>query len=144
MSAPDEFDPFIERLYARQAPMPDADAFAAGVEQRLARGSRIRTVVLTAAGLIGGVVAVRETVASNFAFRAGEAVESGVRVIDGGATGVADQGQAALAGGLDQLGFGGVDLSALGSMGGASLFWVAAAALIALAGFATMKLADQV
>ena len=53
MSA-DDFDPFIERLYSRTPVMQDAGLFAADVETRLASASRIRTLALTAAGLIGG------------------------------------------------------------------------------------------
>ncbi|GAD58446.1 hypothetical protein [Brevundimonas abyssalis] len=71
MSAPDEFDPFIERLFRETPPMSDSADFARGVEKRLASGSRMRTVVIGAAGLIGGVVAVRETLGSNLSFNAG-------------------------------------------------------------------------
>ena len=70
MSAPDEFDPFIERLFRETPPMPDSADFARGVEKRLASGSRMRTVVIGAAGLIGGVVAVRETLGANLNFNA--------------------------------------------------------------------------
>lgn len=64
MSAPDEFDPAIERLFAQAPAMPDAEAFAAGIERRLARGMGLRTWALGVAGVVGGVIAVRETVAS--------------------------------------------------------------------------------
>jgi hypothetical protein len=65
MSA-DEFDPAIERLFARTPTMPDAALFTARVEQRMQKGSRMRVVVLGLAGLVGGVVAVREVVSVNF------------------------------------------------------------------------------
>ena len=58
MSA-DEFDPDIERLFARAPVMPDAALFTARVEQRLQKGSAVRGLALGLAGLIGGVVAVR-------------------------------------------------------------------------------------
>ena len=141
MSAPDEFDPFIERLYARAPQMADADLFAAGVERRLDRGSRFRAVFLTAAGLVGGVVAVRETLASNFVFRAGEAAEGSARVVDTSLTSVGLQGQQAVLSGLDQLGVGSV--LDLGAMGGMTLFWGLAALLVAAATLGALKLAGQ-
>lgn len=53
MSA-DEFDPFVERLFARAPAMPDAPLFTAQVEQRLQKGSRVRFLALSLAGLVGG------------------------------------------------------------------------------------------
>ena len=64
MSA-DEFDPMIERLFARSPQMADASLFAAEVETKLHSSSRVRTLALTAAGLIGGVIAVRESMNLN-------------------------------------------------------------------------------
>ena len=46
MSA-DEFDPYVERLFARTPHMADAPLFAAGVEAKLATGSRVRTLALS-------------------------------------------------------------------------------------------------
>ena len=46
MSA-DEFDPDIERLFARTPAMPDAALFTARVEQRLQKGSRVRFLALS-------------------------------------------------------------------------------------------------
>ena len=141
MSAPDEFDPFIERLYARAPQMADADLFVAGVARRLERGSRFRGVFLGAAGLIGGVVAVRETIGSNFVFQAGEAAESSARTVDTSLTSVGVQGQQAMMNGLDQLGLGSfIDLGALGGM---TLFWGLAAALVAAATLGALKLTGQ-
>src|SRR5690606_1491763 len=73
MSA-DDFDPFIERLFARTPVMPDASLFTARVEQRLQKGSRVRFAALSLAGLIGGVVAVREVVDVNLGLAAGDGV----------------------------------------------------------------------
>src|ERR1700754_1657985 len=70
----DEFDPEIERLFARTPSMPDASLFTARVEQRLQKGSRVRGVPLSLAGLIGGVVAVRELLTVNMS---GEGVVAG-------------------------------------------------------------------
>jgi hypothetical protein len=141
MSAPDEFDPFIERLYARAPQMPDAAQFAAGVERRLDRGSRFRALFLTLAGLVGGVVAVRETVGSNLVFSASRAADSGVRVVDTSLTSVTTQGQSAVLGGLEQLGL--ASALDLGAMGGMTLFWGAAAVVMALATLGALKLTGQ-
>ena len=139
MSA-DEFDPAIERLFARSPNLPDAPMFAAGVEARLATGSRVRALVLGLAGVTGGVVAVRETVASNISFsaqREGEAVSR----VSGGVEGLAVQAQSAVQSGLGGLCLDQVDL---GAFGGMHLFWIAAGALMALAIAGVMKLSETV
>ncbi len=139
MSA-DEFDPFVERLFARTPNMPDAALFNAQVTARLARGTRVRTVVLTVAGLIGGVVAVRETLNLRLTLGGGEAGAA--------ATGLGQGFQAATAGaqasiqsGLDHMGLANLEW---GSMGGMQLFWVAAGGLIAVAAAGAMKLAQDI
>ena len=151
MSAPDEFDPFIERLFRETPPMPDAAEFAQGVEKRLAAGSRMRTVVISAAGLIGGVVAVRETLGSNLNFSAGQTAEAAslsaataataenVRLMDAGVGALTAQAQAAQSG-LSGLG---VDFD-FAALGGMQMFWAMAALLIAAAVMAGMKLANEV
>ena len=67
MSA-DEFDPAIERLFARAPAFADSAQFEAGVAAKLSKTSRFRTVALSGAGLIGGVIAVREVLNVNFNF----------------------------------------------------------------------------
>ena len=139
MSA-DEFDPYVERLFARTPTMPDATLFAAGVEARLASGSRVRTLALTLAGLVGGVIAVRETLNLDVDLTgsggpvAGQALGRGIEAASMNA-------QGAIHSGLDQLGLADV---ALGSMGGMQLFWLTAGALIALAAAGVMKLSQEV
>jgi len=59
MSDRDAFDGEIERLFARPPEMNDGELFAKRIERRLAGSSRLRAVVLTCAGLLGGVFAVR-------------------------------------------------------------------------------------
>ncbi|MEH6664151.1 MAG: hypothetical protein V7678_04820 [Brevundimonas sp.] len=151
MSAPDEFDPFIERLFRETPPMADAAGFARGVEKRLTAASRMRTVVIGAAGLIGGVVAVRETLGTNFNFTTeSDAAASGfsasaatlperVGLMDAGVGALAAQAEAAR-GGLSSLGLD-FDFAALGGM---QMFWAVAALLIAAAVMAGTKLANEV
>jgi hypothetical protein len=134
----DEFDPEIERLFARTPQMPDAALFTATVEQQLQKGSRVRFLALTLAGLVGGVVAVRETMSVNLApgdgVVAGNALSEGIRSASLDAQGVVQTG-------LDQLGLSNLEL---GSMGGMQMFWIAAGALIAVAAAGVMKLSQDI
>lgn len=139
MSA-DEFDPFVERLFARTPAMPDAPLFTAQVEQRLQKGSRIRFLALTLAGLGGGAVAVRETMTVDLDLGAREGVVAG-DALGQGIQSASLNVQSTIQGGLDQVGLSNLEL---GSMGGMQLFWIAAAALIALAAAGVMKLSQEV
>jgi hypothetical protein len=138
----DEFDPEIERLFARTPAMPDAPLFTAQVESRLQRGGRFRFAALTLAGVIGGAVAVRETLTVNVNLGAsegsgvvaGETLGAGLQAATVNVQGVAQST-------LDQLGLSGLEL---GSMGGMQMFWIAAGALVALAAAGIMRLSQEV
>jgi hypothetical protein len=139
MSA-DEFDPMIERLFARSPQMADAALFAAEVETRLHSSSRVRTLALTAAGLIGGVIAVRESMNLNLHLSDSQAPVAG-RVIGQGIQAASLDVQGAVTTGLSQLGL--ADLT-LGSMGAMQMFWIAAGALIAVAAAGVVRLSQDV
>lgn len=132
MSAPDEFDPMIERLFAQAAPLPDADAFARDIERRLERGLGLRTWALGAAGVVGGVIAVRETVASGLSLNLGS---SGGR--DGSESLVS--GVEAAAGWLGG-GWMSTDLSAVTGM---QAFWLLTAGLIAAAAVSALRAVNE-
>ncbi|GAA0869695.1 hypothetical protein GCM10009116_15310 [Brevundimonas basaltis] len=139
MSA-DEFDPFVERLFARTPTLPDAPLFTARVEQRLQKGSRVRFLALSLAGLIGGAVAVRETMQVDIDLGARDGVVAGDALgqgIQSASLNVQNMTQSA----LDQVGLANMEL---GSMGGMQLFWIAAGALIAVAAAGVMKLSQEV
>ena len=136
MSA-DEFDPFVERLFAQTPPMADADLFALEVQGRLAKRSRVRTVVLGVAGLLGGLTAVREVAGMDLAF--GRAAIGGGRMTEG-ARSVVAAAQSDIQASLDQMGLAGLSL---GSMGAMQLFWLTAAALVALLAAGAMKLSQE-
>jgi len=144
MSA-DEFDPMIERLFERSTPMADAALFAADVETRLSSSSRVRTLALTLAGVVGGVIAVREAVHMNLSL--GDAQSSVAqspvagRAIGQGLQAASLDVQGAVASAMAQMGL--TDM-ALGSLGGMQLFWVAAGALIVLAAAGAMKMSEEV
>jgi len=137
MSA-DEFDPEIERLFARSPQMPDAALFTAQVEQKLQKGSQARVLALGLAGVIGGVVAVRETMSVNLG--AGDGVVAG-NALGQGIRSASLNTQGAVQAGLDQLGLANLEL---GSMGGMQLFWIAAGALIAVAAAGVMRLSQDI
>lgn len=137
MSA-DEFDPDIERLFARAPHMPDAALFTAQVEQKLQKGSRVRFLALGLAGVTGGVVAVRETMSVNIG--PGDGVVAG-NALGQGIRGASLNTQTAVQTGLDQLGLANLEL---GSMGGMQMFWIAAGALIAVAAAGVMKLSQDI
>ena len=139
MSA-DEFDPFVERLFARTPAMPDAPLFTARVEQRLQRGSRVRVLALSLAGLVGGAVAVRETMTVDIELGSREGVVAG-DALGQGIQSASLNVQGAVQGILEQAGLAHLEL---GSMGGMQLFWIAAGALIALAAAGVMKLSQEV
>lgn len=135
----DEFDPMIERLFARTPHMADATLFAADVETKLHSSNRVRTLALTLAGLIGGVIAVREATNVNLRLSDAEAPVAG-RAIGQGLQAASLDVQGAVASGLQHLGLSDVTL---GSMGGMQLFWISAGAVIALAAAAVMKLSQE-
>jgi hypothetical protein len=137
MSA-DEFDPAIERLFARAPAMPDATLFTAQVEQRLQKGSRVRVVVLGVAGVVGGVVAAREMLTVNFSTGDGSVPTA---AMGQGLEAVSFNAQSAIQSGLDQVGLGNI---AFGSMGGMQMFWIAAGALIAVAAAGVVRLSQEV
>jgi len=138
MSA-DEFDPEIERLFARTHLLRDAALFNAQVEQRLQKGSRVRVFALGLAGVIGGVVAIRETMSVNLGLAAGDGVVAGDALGQGIRSTSLDI-QSTIQGGLDRFGLGNLEL---GTMGGMQLFWIAAGALIVLAAAGVMKLSQE-
>ena len=138
MSA-DEFDPFVERLFARTPVLADTDAFTAKVEARLESGMRVRTLALSLAGLIGGGVAVREALSLRLDIAGPDAPVAG-RAIGESVVSLTSGAQTAIQSGLDQLGMANW---ALGSMGGIQLFWLSAGTMIALAAAAVMKLSQE-
>jgi hypothetical protein len=135
----DEFDPQIERLFARTPQMADAAAFAATVEDRLASGTRLRTVALSAAGLVGGFIAVRESLNLQFNLGGAESAEPASSLSFGMQSATADAGSA-LQGMLGQVGLGDMGL---GSMAGMQLFWMVTAVVVTLASAAVVKLSQQ-
>ena len=139
MSA-DEFDPMIERMFARSPQLADASLFATEVEAKLHGTSRVRMAALSVAGLVGGVIAVREAVNVNLRLSDAEAPVAG-KVLGEGIQAASLDVQGAVVSTLSQFGL--ADVS-LGSMSGMQMFWIAAGALIALAAAGVVRLSQDV
>ena len=135
MSA-DEFDPAIERLFARAPTMADDALFVAEFRTRLEKRSRWRGLALTGAGLVVGLIAVREGV--NLNFTAGDAE---VTTLSQGVQAAAATAQGAAQSGLDGLGLNSVDLM---SGSGMMTFWIVAGALFALLAAGAVKLSQDI
>lgn len=135
----DEFDPDIERLFARTPQMADNALFVADLEARLASGSRVRALALSLAGLAGGAVAVNQAMHVNVSFASSDAPVAG-RALGQGLQAASAGTQNAIQSLLDQAGLANMSL---GSMSGMQLFWIAAGALIALAAAGVMKLSQE-
>lgn len=137
MSA-DEFDPAVERLFAQAPHFADSPFFEADVAARLNKASRVRSVALSAAGVVGGVIAVRELLNINFDLTAHSltAQAGGQGVDSAGAHGVQSL--------LERTGLGDAALQAMGSMGDMQVFWGVAGVLVALLAAGAVKLSQQI
>ena len=133
MSA-DEFDPAIERMFAQSPRLADEALFLATLQTRLEKRSRWRTLTLTAAGLVGGVLAVREGVNFNFSAEGDATLSQGMRAAAASAQGV----QAVL---RRALGVGGLDLSGSSGM---LAFWIVAGAMVAVLAAGAARLSQDV
>jgi stage V sporulation protein SpoVS len=133
MSA-DEFDPMIERLFAQTPRLADEALFLATVQASMEKRSRWRALALTTAGLVGGVLAVREGVNFNFTAEGETSLTQGVQAAAVTAQGVAQSG-------LDGLGIGSFDLM---SGSGMMAFWIVAGSLVALLAAGMVKLSQDV
>jgi len=133
MSA-DEFDPMIERLFAQSPRLADEALFLATIQASMEKRSRWRSLILTAAGAVGGVLAVREGVNFNFSADGETTLTQGMRAAAATAQGAAQSG-------LDGLGVGSFDLM---NGSGMMIFWIVAGALVALLAAGMVKLSQDV
>ena len=61
----EDFERRLERLFAEHPELPDAGAFADGVERRLNAGWTARRWLIGAAGVVGGVIGASQLMVSN-------------------------------------------------------------------------------
>ncbi|MNJ46341.1 hypothetical protein D3C77_414690 [compost metagenome] len=109
---------------------------------RLSKSSRVRSIALSLAGLMGGVIAVRELLNVDLNFGAGAASASAASAptSDGGLA-LLGEGGYALQTLMDRSGL--ADLAA-GSLGGMQLFWATTGVLVALLAVGAVKLSQQI
>ena len=60
-----DFDAQLIQLFDAPPAFADADLFASSIMQRLDRGWQVRSLVIGVAGLLGGVIAVSQIMATN-------------------------------------------------------------------------------
>ncbi|HEY1072123.1 hypothetical protein [Brevundimonas sp.] len=138
----DEFDPAIERLFARAPAFADSALFEADLAAKLNKSSRFRTAALSIAGLVGGVIAVREVLSVDFNFASSSlSASAGSEPVARGLTMAGLDGGMAMQSLMDRVGLTGLDL---GSMGGLQLFWATAGVLVALLAAGVVKLSQQI
>ncbi|MFN4287325.1 MAG: hypothetical protein ACK4E3_02360 [Brevundimonas sp.] len=82
MSGPDEFDAYIARLFEQPVSLEGGEAFVRRVEGRLKQSTALRHGLIWAAGLVGGVFAVREAIGGNLAMSLGGAGAGAVRAVE--------------------------------------------------------------
>ena len=78
-----DFERRLERLFAQHPELPDASAFADGIERKLDRGWNLRRWLIGAAGLAGGIVGASQMVMSNL-FQRVESAEQSARALGQG------------------------------------------------------------
>ena len=138
----DEFDPAIERLFAKAPAFADSAQFEAGVAARLNKSSRFRTAALSVAGLIGGVIAVREVLSVDFNFASSSvSASAGSQPVAQGLNMAGVDAAQAMQSLLDRLGVAGLDLGAIGGM---QMFWATAGVLVALLAAGVVKLSQEI
>lgn len=138
----DEFDPAVERLFARAPAFADSALFEADLAAKLNKSSRFRTAALSVAGLIGGVIAVREVLSVDFNFASSSvSASAGSEPVTQGLSMAGLDGGLAMQSLMDRVGLTGMDL---GSMGGMQLFWATAGVLVALLAAGVVKLSQQI
>ena len=123
-----EFEAGLERLFNQPPAFDDNDAFARRVTTRLDSSWRMRAMAITVAGVVGGVIAVSQTVGSGLGLRVREAEADTTRTIDSLYQQAVSQAPLFDIAGLDV---------------GANLFWMASALLILVAGAASTRLFDE-
>jgi hypothetical protein len=139
MSA-DEFDPAIERLFGRTPELSDSQAFEMRVMGRLQSNTRVRAMILSSAGLIGGIVAVKEL--AGVQLKMGEGRFEASTDSGGQSVGTAlREGSVAVQGMMDNMGLGGVEM---GSVNQAETFLGVVVVLLTLLTMGVVKLYQQV
>lgn len=126
-----EFEAELERMFNQPPAFADNDAFTRRVTSRLDKSWRLRAVALAAAGSVGGLITLSQTIGSNFSLRLTDATAPSVSRVDGAVEQTVSQ--------LNTLG--GIDMSAIG-LSGNLVAMIGIALLLGMAAMG-MRLLDE-
>ncbi len=126
-----EFEAELERMFNQPPAFADNDAFTRRVTSRLDKSWRLRAVALAAAGTVGGLITLSQTIGSNFSLRLSDATAPSVSRVDGAVEQTVSQ--------LNTLG--GIDMSAIG-LSGNLVAMIGIALLLGMAAMG-MRLLDE-
>jgi hypothetical protein len=121
-----EFEAGLERMFAQPPALPDAEAFASRIDNRLNRSWRMRGWGIGAAGVAGGVVAVTQMLGSGVLPRIQAASLGSTQAVESWYASALGQAETLLS----------VDT-------GAGLFWLVSAVLVAAAGITATRMVDE-
>lgn len=126
-----EFEAELERMFNQPPAFVDNDAFTRRVTSRLDKSWRLRAVALAAAGTVGGLITLSQTIGSNLSLRLTDATAPSVSRVDGVYEQTVSQ--------LNTLG--GIDMSAIG-LSGNLVAMIGIALLLGMAAMG-MRLLDE-
>ncbi len=126
-----EFEAELERMFNQPPAFVDNDAFTRRVTSRLDKSWRLRAVALAAAGTVGGLITLSQTIGSNLSLRLSDATAPSVSRVDGVYEQTVSQ--------LNTLG--GIDMSAIG-LSGNLVAMIGIALLLGMAAMG-MRLLDE-
>jgi len=121
-----EFERRLERLFSESPELPDAGAFAQGVERRLDAGWTARRWLIGAAGVVGGVIGASQLMLSNV-FQRVETAGDSARLLSTSINHISA----------------GTDWMAAVSSGGA-VVWAAAAMAVIMMGFVLTRVIGEI
>lgn len=78
-----EFEAELERMFNQPPAFADNDAFTRRVTSRLDRSWRLRAAALAAAGTVGGLITLSQTIGSSLSLRLTDAASPSVNRVDG-------------------------------------------------------------
>ena len=126
-----KFEAELERMFNQPPAFADNEAFTRRVTGKLNKTWRLRAFGIAAAGAVGGVIAISQTLGSNLGLRLGEASTQSVQRVDGVYQQAVGQFDA----------FAGIDLAAFG-LSGNLVAMMGITLVLGMAGMA-MRLIDE-
>ncbi|NEX91282.1 hypothetical protein [Caulobacter sp. 17J65-9] len=122
-----EFEAGLERMFAQAPVYPDAEMFSDRVLAKLDRSWRWRRLGIGAAGAVGGVIAISQTLGSNLTLHMQQSLANSFRTVDAAVDGAVSQTE-----------------SLVGLSTSAGMFWAVSAMMVIAAGAAALRLFEEV